>query len=84
MDELWMDYTVFALIRNPYDRAGSSYDYVLSRRKQKVRLFLRYRAVLLDYPSAVQLSSKFVQEGFAAMELPPVHTDTNSLQICSI
>lgn len=31
--ELWSDYTVFTLARNPYDRAGSAYDYLLARRK---------------------------------------------------
>ena len=30
-DALWSDYTVFSLVRNPYDRAGSSYDYILGR-----------------------------------------------------
>ena len=32
-DELWEAYTVFALVRNPYQRAASSYDYILDRRK---------------------------------------------------
>lgn len=35
-DELWRDYTVFALVRNPYDRAGSSYDYILDRRQVRI------------------------------------------------
>lgn len=30
---LWQDYTIFALVRNPYDRAGSSFDYILGRHK---------------------------------------------------
>lgn len=33
LETLWADYTVMALIRNPYDRAGSSYDYILGRRE---------------------------------------------------
>ena len=32
-EELWQDYTVFTVVRNPYDRASSAYDYVLHRRK---------------------------------------------------
>lgn len=32
-EEMWEDYSVLALVRNPYDRAGSSYDYTLGRRK---------------------------------------------------
>jgi hypothetical protein len=46
MEELWMDYTVFALVRNPYERAGSSFDYLLSRRK-KVRCSLSLLVVWL-------------------------------------
>lgn len=33
LETMWADYTVMALVRNPYDRAGSSYDYVLGRRE---------------------------------------------------
>ena len=36
-DALWQDYTVFTMVRNPYDRAGSSYDYLLKRRKVRSR-----------------------------------------------
>eukprot|EP00892_Ulva_mutabilis_P012447 jgi/Ulvmu1/9575/UM054_0005.1 len=34
-EALWADYTVMALVRNPYDRAGSSYDYTLGLRKAR-------------------------------------------------
>lgn len=33
-EELWADYTVVTLIRNPFDRAGSAYDYLLGRREE--------------------------------------------------
>lgn len=33
LEAMWADYTVMALVRNPYDRAGSSYDYILGRRE---------------------------------------------------
>ena len=32
--ELWMDYTVFTVARNPFDRAASAYDYITGRRMQ--------------------------------------------------
>ena len=37
-DALWMDYTVFSSVRNPYDRAGSAYEYILQHRVPKVRV----------------------------------------------
>lgn len=37
--ELWRDYLVFAPVRNPYERAASSYDYIRSLRT-KVRILL--------------------------------------------
>ena len=36
-EAMWADYTVLALVRNPYDRAGSSYDYTLGRRTVRPR-----------------------------------------------
>lgn len=30
--ELWQQFTVFTMVRNPYDRAGSAYEYLYSRR----------------------------------------------------
>ena len=32
-ESLWADYTVFATVRNIYDRAGSAYDYLLMLRE---------------------------------------------------
>ena len=32
-ESLWADYTVFATVRNIYDRAGSAYDYLLMLRQ---------------------------------------------------
>jgi hypothetical protein len=31
-EQLWAAYIVFAVVRNPYDRAGSSFDYLKMRR----------------------------------------------------
>ena len=31
-EELWKNYTVFSVARNPYDRAASAYDYLYARR----------------------------------------------------
>lgn len=30
---MWRNYTVFALVRNPFDRAASAYDYIQSERE---------------------------------------------------
>ena len=38
---LWADYTVFATVRNVYDRAGSAYDYLLGRRKARQTPLMR-------------------------------------------
>ena len=32
-EALWGDYTVFASVRNPYDRVASAYDYIIGRRE---------------------------------------------------
>ena len=32
-DSLWQDYTVFAVVRNPFDRAASSYQYIYAERQ---------------------------------------------------
>jgi hypothetical protein len=37
-EELWADYSVITLVRNPYDRAGSSYDYTLGHRNVRYLL----------------------------------------------
>lgn len=29
--DIWADFTVFAVVRNPFERAASAYDYVLGR-----------------------------------------------------
>lgn len=44
-EQLWADYVVITTVRNPYDRAGSAYDYILWHRKwrqsqEKVRTSL--------------------------------------------
>lgn len=39
-EELWMDYTVFTVARNPFDRAASGYDYILQRRVRSCRPLL--------------------------------------------
>lgn len=31
--EMWLNYTVFTTVRNPYNRAASSYDYMEAERK---------------------------------------------------
>jgi hypothetical protein len=62
MEEMWMNYTVFALVRNPYDRAGSSYDYVLSRREKvrcRLSLVLMWRTVAIGPPSIQTSASDF-------------------------
>ena len=33
LEAMWADYTVLSLVRNPYDRAGSAYDYILGHRQ---------------------------------------------------
>lgn len=38
LEALWQDYFVFGSIRNPYERAGSAYDYILDRRKVRPAL----------------------------------------------
>ena len=40
-DTLWADYTVFTMVRNPYDRAGSSFDYILGRHEVRCSCFLQ-------------------------------------------
>ena len=32
-EDLWADYIVFTMVRNPYDRVASAYDYILGRRE---------------------------------------------------
>lgn len=52
-EEMWADYNVLALVRNPYDRAGSSYDYTLGRRTVRPPIALTwYHVYIMLYFSA--------------------------------
>lgn len=44
--EMWMDFTVFTVARNPFDRAGSAFDYILGRRVRGVCCYDALRTCL--------------------------------------
>ena len=43
-EALWMNYTVAATIRNPFDRAGSALDFLAAKRKVCLSTMLCLRA----------------------------------------